>query len=86
MNNQNNQQVTTVIETKGLTPTPLLITAAQAAATCSKSRRTWWAWDAAGLIPKPVRIGRSVFWRVDEIREWIVAGCPRREDWETSQS
>jgi predicted DNA-binding transcriptional regulator AlpA len=61
---------------------PLLLTAKQAAAMCGKSLRTWRTWDAAGWIPRPVRIGRSTLWRADELREWVVAGCPRRAEWE----
>ena len=56
--------------------------AKQAAAICGKSLRTWRTWDAAGWIPRPVRIGRSTLWRADELRDWVAAGCPRREEWE----
>jgi len=63
----------------------LLLTAKLAAAACGKSLRTWRSWDAAGWIPRPVRIGRSVLWRADELREWIAAGCPRRGEWEARQ-
>ena len=63
----------------------LLLTARQAAAMCGKSLRTWRTWDSAGWIPQPVRIGRSTLWRADELREWVVAGCPRREEWEARQ-
>lgn len=61
---------------------PLLLTAKQAASMCSKSLRTWRTWDAAGWIPRPVRIGRSTLWRADELRDWVARGCPRREEWE----
>jgi predicted DNA-binding transcriptional regulator AlpA len=61
---------------------PLLITAKQAAAICGKSLRTWRTWDSAGWIPQPVRIGRSTLWRADELRDWVAAGCPRRDEWE----
>jgi predicted DNA-binding transcriptional regulator AlpA len=64
---------------------PLLVSARDAAVMCGKSLRTWRAWDAAGWIPRPVRIGRSTLWRVDELREWVAAGCPRRAEWEASQ-
>jgi prophage regulatory protein len=63
----------------------LLVSAKQAARMCSKSLRTWRAWDAAGWIPRPVRIGRSTLWRTEELRAWIEAGCPRREEWEARQ-
>ena len=59
--------------------TPILVTARQAAAMCGKSLRTWRSWDSAGWVPRPVRIGRSTLWRMDELREWAAKGCPRRE-------
>lgn len=63
---------------------PLLLRAPEAAALCGKSLRTWRTWDAAGLIPRPVRIGRSTLWRAAELWAWVAAGCPRRAEWETS--
>jgi len=68
--------------TGGSEDAPLLVTAKQAASMCGKSLRTWRSWDAAGWIPRPVRIGRSTLWRADELREWVAAGCPRRDEWE----
>jgi predicted DNA-binding transcriptional regulator AlpA len=61
---------------------PLLNNAREAARLCGRSLRTWRTWDALGLIPRPVRIGRNTLWRADELREWIAAGCPRRTEWE----
>jgi predicted DNA-binding transcriptional regulator AlpA len=66
-------------------PQPLLVNAKTAAAMCSKSLRCWRSWNAAGWIPRPVRIGRSTLWRADELREWVAAGCPRRAEWEARQ-
>src|SRR5262249_32938033 len=63
-------------------PTLLLVDAKTAATMCGKSLRTWRSWDAAGWIPRPVRIGRSTLWRADELRDWVAAGCPRRADWD----
>ena len=59
----------------------LLLTAAKAAKLCDRSERTWRGWDAAGLIPMPVRIGKSTFWRPKELKDWIDAGCPNRKTW-----
>ena len=73
-------------ETITLQLEPLLISARQAAAMCGRSERTWRSWDCAHLVPRGVSIGRSRLWRVDELREWIAAGCPRRADWELSKS
>ena len=61
---------------------PLLVDAKKAAALCGKSLRTWRTWDALGLIPRPVRIQRTTLWRLDELKAWTSAGCPRREEWE----
>ena len=36
---------------------------------------------AAGKLPTPVRLGRSVRWRADELRDWLAAGCPPRDRW-----
>ena len=65
---------------------PLLLTARKVAAMCGKSLRTWRTWDSAGFIPQPVRIGRSTFWRIDELKDWIAAGCPKRSVWEVLRS
>ena len=64
----------------------LLLTAIQAATMCGRSLRTFRSWDAAGKIPRPIRIGRSTLWRAEELRAWVAAGCPRRRDWEDRQS
>jgi len=61
---------------------PLLVPAWQAAAMCSRSLRTWRSLDSAGKIPRAVMIGKSKFWRVDELRAWVAAGCPCRKEWE----
>ena len=60
----------------------LILTAAEAAALFRKAIRTWRTWDSSGKIPRPIRIGRSVFWRQEEIDAWVAAGCPDREAWE----
>ena len=65
---------------------PLLLNARQAAALCGKSLRTWRSWDAAGVVPRPVRIRRCALWRADELRAWIAAGCPDRQQWEQNSS
>jgi predicted DNA-binding transcriptional regulator AlpA len=87
MASENESPVSAAPSAAGRTPptvteNKLLLKAKEAAATCGKSVRTWRTWDAAGWIPRPVRIGRSTLWRADELREWISAGCPRREQWE----
>jgi predicted DNA-binding transcriptional regulator AlpA len=60
----------------------LLLDAHHAAAVCGTSTRTWRTWDVAGKIPAPIRIGRRTFWRTDDVRNWVAAGCPDRLTWE----
>jgi predicted DNA-binding transcriptional regulator AlpA len=62
--------------------TAILMTAPQAAALLGRSLRTWRVWDAAGKIPRAIRIGRSTFWRPEELKAWVAARCPDRETWE----
>jgi predicted DNA-binding transcriptional regulator AlpA len=45
-----------------------------------RSIRTW---DAAGKLPRPIRLGGRVVWRIDEIRKWLAAGAPDRATWES---
>lgn len=82
---ENNTYSANICGRAHLSAGPLLLTAKQAASLLAKSLRTWRTWDAAGLIPRPVRIGRSVLWRAEELRAWIAAGCPRRAEWESRQ-
>jgi hypothetical protein len=60
---------------------PFLYNARDAAKACGVSVRTWRTWDLLGYIPQPVKIGRSLFWRIEEMVLWIEAGCPHREQW-----
>jgi excisionase family DNA binding protein len=40
------------------------------------SRRTILNWIERREFPGPIRVGRQLRWRVDELNEWIEAGCP----------
>ena len=55
---------------------PLLVPAAEVARLLDVSTRTLWRQLSAGQIPKPVRFGGTVRWRIDELRKWIADGCP----------
>lgn len=55
---------------------PLLIPVEQVAEMLNLSTRTVWRMLAAGRIPEPVRIGGSVRWHLDRVRQWVDAGCP----------
>lgn len=53
-----------------------LIAADQLAAMLDVSTRTVWRLLSTGRIVQPIRIGGSVRWRLDEVRDWIAKGCP----------
>ena len=55
---------------------PLLISAEQVASILNVSTRTLWRLLSAGKLPEPVRLGGSTRWRLDQVRQWIDAGCP----------
>jgi predicted DNA-binding transcriptional regulator AlpA len=55
---------------------PCLIAADALARLLDISTRGLWRLRSAGKLPKPVRLGGSVRWRLDEIRKWISDGCP----------
>jgi len=64
-------------------PEPLLGGAAAAARLCGVSEATWYRMAAAGRTPAPIRLSRGcVRWRLNELRDWIAAGCPNRREWE----
>jgi len=71
-----------------LTPAaePLLIPASVAGPLCGRSEASWWRDHAAGRCPRPVRIGGSTLWRVEELRRWIEARCPDRRSWEAMEA
>jgi predicted DNA-binding transcriptional regulator AlpA len=61
---------------------PLAVPAKGVASLLSVGLRTVRTWDAAGKLPRPSRIGSKVLWNVSELREWLAAGCPPRDEWE----
>jgi len=60
-------------------PAPLAVDADGFAELASISRAMVFKLDASGRCPAPVRIGRAVRWRVDDIRQWLANGCPPRD-------
>lgn len=59
-----------------------LLTAKDAAKLCRLSKRNWFRLSSAGRIPKPVKIGGSVRWRVSDIESWLSLNCPDRKTFE----
>jgi excisionase family DNA binding protein len=57
---------------------PVLLSARQVAKLLQISQRTLWRLLSAGAIISPVKLGRSVRWRKDELIQWVADGCPIR--------
>jgi prophage regulatory protein len=66
---------------------PLLLTATEAARLCGVSEATWYRMASGARTPAPIRLSRGcVRWRLDELRDWIAAGCPDRRTWEARRA
>ncbi len=71
---RNNQQTT-------LEPQQL-VTPADLGAMFRIGRSKLYEMKSAGQLPRPVRLGRCVRWRLSDINAWIAAGCPSQERFE----
>jgi predicted DNA-binding transcriptional regulator AlpA len=60
---------------------PILINAEELARLLSVSQRTLRRLVVIECLPEPVPLLTRPRWRVDEIREWVDAGCPARLRW-----
>jgi predicted DNA-binding transcriptional regulator AlpA len=60
---------------------PILIDAHEVARLLSISYRTVRRLDMVECLPKPVQLLSRSLWRLDELREWVNAGCPARHRW-----
>jgi len=69
----------------GGAPSPLLLTAAEAADMLGVSRSVFYRWDARGDVPQPVRIGQVRRWSRLELLRWVERRCPPRHLWETQR-
>ena len=75
MSNETNKDVSAV-------QSPLAFSAQQLADRLGVSLRHIRRLDSAGKLPKPVRLGRSVRWPVNELEQFLAAGAPDRRSWE----
>jgi hypothetical protein len=58
-----------------------MITATAAAKLCGVTIKRWRTWNTLGKIPSPIKVGKSLFWKRDELACWIDEGCPSRKHW-----
>lgn len=69
-------------ESRRLVDSIMSVDARTAGAMFDLSERAWRRLDVTGKVPEPIRVGRSVRWRLKELAAWVRAGCPDRETWE----
>jgi predicted DNA-binding transcriptional regulator AlpA len=63
----------------------MAVDANRLAALLDLSLRTVRRLDSSGKLPRPVRIGGAVRWRLNEIEAWLEAGCPDRQRWDATK-
>jgi len=68
-------------EHKNIDPV-LALSARQVADQLGVSERHVWSLDSSGRLPRPVRLGKSVRWPTSELKAWLAAGSPARDQWE----
>ena len=54
---------------------PELLTIRELATILKVSQRSIWRLVASGQLVEPLRVGGSIRWRHDTIRDWINSGC-----------
>lgn len=67
-------EVTQTIQTA--TTIPLLIPVESVAELLGISPRSVWRRLSSGEMIEPIKIGKSVRWRRQEVVDWVEAGCP----------
>lgn len=66
---------------------PLAVDTSEAARLCSISVRHFLKLDAEDRLgPACLRLGASVRWNVAELTDWLNAGCPDRENWQSMKN
>ena len=58
-----------------------LMNVSQVAEFLGVSARQVWNLRSGGLLPEPVRLGRSSRWRRSELIAWVDSGCPPQNEW-----
>ncbi len=67
-------EVTQIIQTSATLP--LLISVESVADLLGISPRSVWRRLSSGEMIEPIKIGKSVRWRRQEVIDWVEAGCP----------
>lgn len=62
--------------------TPLLVSIRELAVLLCRSEVALHRDDAAGRLPRSIRLGGSKRWRRSDIEAWVSLGCPSRREFE----
>ena len=78
-------------DSRGLPVSPgqtqaLVLTPEELAVSLGISRAHLFRLHSRGLLPRPVRFGRSLRWDRGTVTEWLAAGAPPRDRWEAMWS
>ena len=65
---------------------PNLLNVRDVARCLRMSVRATWRANAAGFLPRPLKIGKATRWREDEISRWLQSDGPPRDVWEQRQA
>ncbi len=63
---------------------PKLLNVRDVARSLRLSVRATWRANAAGFLPRPLKVGRATRWRSEELTAWVRAGMPTRSAWEAN--
>jgi len=61
---------------------PFAVSAPDAAKLCGVGKTLWHELDSTARIPAPIKLGARCVWVVDELRAWLHAGAPPRDQWQ----
>ena len=64
----------------------LLLSAKEAAKILGVSPAFFYSLHNSGKVPLPRRLGRRRLWSVQELKDWIAAGCPGRAEWQNKKT
>lgn len=62
-----------------------LVTASELGLLLALSKRQIFRLNSSGKLPRPVRIGGAVRWKVSDISRWQELNCPSRSEFEARQ-
>lgn len=59
----------------------ILLNTGRAAELIGCSTQTLRNWNLYGRVPVPLILGNRLYWKRNEILEWLDADCPNRKEW-----